>query len=705
MKTQLFKLLLISCLISYVDFTYGQNAPNAPSNFQAMPNPGENKIYLFWTDNADNETRFVISKEWIDEFDNSQEIIISADSTHYIDASVHPNIDYHYSLWAENEFGPSEEVYTNATIHVEAPPAPDIAVTQGALTSIQVSFVDNSNRESGYQIQHTSDSGLIFMQSFEIPGHALGDLVTASVSGYPHNTTVYVRVRGFAYSNGTKIYGAFSAVKSANTDSLPVNPSNFRDSIDVNKIVLRWNDNANNEAAYILVRYTGSYNPNIHTAFRLPANTNSYADNTVQPGVSYTYRLQAIDVYEDVPARYFFTAGRYVETSAIITPILAAPSDLRGGAIDAHSILFSYTDNSSNEDGFEVHYSVVSPNGPFEIKWLNDEDPDYEINLGGLDGFDANTTVYFKVRAVLFANNYLDTIYSDFSNLAEVTTDDLEPLPAPLAHLATFVSPTSFTANWESVDNAAYYKLYVFTVNDSTPLSGYYGIPVWDISMTVDGTKPSKRYAYYVVAVNSDVTSEPSNTIRVTKIKNLTLRTVCSDNPTVRRRWKVINNNPITVDVWWLVNNTSQAGTHHATTGESYFYTQTVGGNNRITITWEDDEFLDHNSSKTSTWKPCVDDSTARSYEVIAETQNENSPFSIVAYPNRVIDKLHLRVQSETTADVAIEIINLQGERLVKREGKTNTELEFDMSVYTSGIYLVKAQQTKQHASVKIFKE
>jgi hypothetical protein len=488
MKKQLFKLALPAIFLFVSKSLVAQDGPNAPSGFTAIPSSTAYEIHLSWSDNSNNETRFIIYKEWVDEFVNSADIILSANATAYVDTEVQPNVAYHYSLWSENDFGTSVEVYANATVSVQTPPAPtNFSVTTGPLTSIQVNFTDNSDLETGYQIQHAADPDQSIFESYVIPGDTMGDVVTTFVKDYPHNFTVYVRVRAFRNDNGTYIYGPFTPLLSATTDDYPAEPSNFNSVVEDNNIRLSWPDNATNEAAYILVRYTGDYNPNFHTAFRLPANTTTYLDSTAQEGVAYTYRLQAIDVYEDVPGHYFFTEGRFVETSATIYAALPAPSNLHGGAYSPNDILFAYTDNSLNETGFEVFYSTISPTGPFEINWLEDEDPDYEINLGGLHGFEPNTTVYFKVRAVLISPDYMDTLYSNFSNLASVETLPTDVPAAPLALLATYVTPTSFVANWESVEFGDHYELYVFSINDSIPLTGYNGIEVWGTSLAVSG--------------------------------------------------------------------------------------------------------------------------------------------------------------------------------------------------------------------------
>ncbi len=63
-------------------------------------------------------------------------------------------------------------------------------------------------------------------------------------------------------------------------------------------------------------------------------------------------------------------------------------------------------------------------------------------------------------------------------------------------------------------------------------------------------------------------------------IANLNLTSMCSDDPATERRWRIRNPNPFGVEVWWHVYGTSQRDTLIAPPGDSFFFTQTVGGAN-----------------------------------------------------------------------------------------------------------------------------
>lgn len=81
-------------------------------------------------------------------------------------------------------------------------------------------------------------------------------------------------------------------------------------------------------------------------------------------------------------------------------------------------------------------------------------------------------------------------------------------------------------------------------------------------------------------------------------IKSLKLTSMCSNDPTVTRRWRVRNSNDVTLEVSWEVYGTGQSGYHTAPPGDSFFETSTVGGPNTTIIRW-----LDHNGVSRSTVK------------------------------------------------------------------------------------------------------
>lgn len=72
-------------------------------------------------------------------------------------------------------------------------------------------------------------------------------------------------------------------------------------------------------------------------------------------------------------------------------------------------------------------------------------------------------------------------------------------------------------------------------------------------------------------------------------VKDLNLTSECSFNES-ERRWRVTNPNDFTVEVNWVVYNTTQTGTLQATPGLTYFTTQAMAGPNTTIIRWTNEK-------------------------------------------------------------------------------------------------------------------
>jgi hypothetical protein len=99
-----------------------------------------------------------------------------------------------------------------------------------------------------------------------------------------------------------------------------------------------------------------------------------------------------------------------------------APSNLTATANSYSDISLAWQDNSTNENGWEVHRSTTGPTGTFTLfttyPWPN-------TTAGGNGGLQGSTEYCYKVRS--YKAQGRQASYSDFSNVACATT-----LPAPV---------------------------------------------------------------------------------------------------------------------------------------------------------------------------------------------------------------------------------------------------------------------------------
>jgi len=138
-------------------------------------------------------------------------------------------------------------------------------------------------------------------------------------------------------------------------------------------------------------------------------------------------------------------------------------------------------------------------------------------------------------KYTVVANN--GTLDTSPSNEISVTTSNVSEFFAPVATDATTVTKTSFKANWNAVDTATSYKLYVDNVLTYTGSNRYF---------TVNNLQRNSTHKYKVIANNGTVDTLASNEITVTTLDTSVLQApVATDATTVKRTSFIANWNSV----------------------------------------------------------------------------------------------------------------------------------------------------------------
>ena len=136
--------------------------PTAPIGLGAVPASGS-EVYLNWTNTANNETGFTLTRATDSLF--TQNVVvqnIAAAPFYYTDfaAGLSPGNTYYYKIQASNSSGLSSSSNTASASIPQVPPAPtDASAVQNGNT-IEVSWTDNAGPFAlGYQISRSVDGG------------------------------------------------------------------------------------------------------------------------------------------------------------------------------------------------------------------------------------------------------------------------------------------------------------------------------------------------------------------------------------------------------------------------------------------------------------------------------------------------------------------------------------------------------------------
>jgi hypothetical protein len=239
-------------------------------------------------------------------------------------------------------------------------------------------------------------------------------VVIQSLSGSNTSFTDQGLLPGTLYVYRLEAVSAAGVVAASNSVSeqtgsppAPAAPSQLSAQNGSGGVVLTWLDNATNENGYRIERCMGAGCSNFQEVATVGANVTTHTLTGLAPATSYSFRLRAQGAS---------AASGYSNTASVLTPPLviipAAPSNLSGVATTAFQINLSWSDNASNENGFELeHCAGAGCTNFIKIAGLGANATSYTHS-----GLAAGSTHRYRIRAMAGLS------YSGYSNVATVTT-------------------------------------------------------------------------------------------------------------------------------------------------------------------------------------------------------------------------------------------------------------------------------------------
>ncbi|HET9234008.1 MAG TPA: fibronectin type III domain-containing protein, partial [Candidatus Eisenbacteria bacterium] len=206
---------LDSPLTSSITATTSNAAPNPPSNPSATT-ISSSQINLSWTDNSSNETGFEIKRATDSGFTQNVAWIGGIQGTSYSSTGLSPSTTYYYKVRAEGTT--QDSAYSSAVNATTDPsgqtiPNPPSGLNANAVSGsrIDLTWTDNSNNETGFEVKRATDSG--FTQNVVWIGNIQG--TSFSNTGLSASTTYYYKVR----AEGVAGKSAYSSTVNETTDS------------------------------------------------------------------------------------------------------------------------------------------------------------------------------------------------------------------------------------------------------------------------------------------------------------------------------------------------------------------------------------------------------------------------------------------------------------------------------------------------------
>jgi len=469
-----------------------QNPPPAdPSDLTATA-ISSSQIDLTWTDNSGNESGFSLERSVDSSFSSVTAISLDAEVTSYQDTGLHPDTAYHYRVKATSaNWGASGYSVATARTDPVAPIVPGgLAAIAISSSQINVSWVDNSGNETGFEVDRATDVAGPWSQ-IAAPGVGASSY---SDNGLSPSITYYYRVRATNAAGDSPDSDIASATTGA---TAPTAPSSLVASVvSANQIDLSWVDASQNETGFEIDRATNAAGPWSQIAAPA-AGVTTYTDNGLNAATTYYYRVRAANAAGDSPNSNTANA-----TTAATAP--GAPSDLAASVVSASQINLAWADNSNNETGFEVD-RAASASGPWTMVATRAAGTTSFSDIG----LNAATTYYYRVRATNGSGD------SPNSNTANATTQQTPPT-APNSLTASAASASQINLSWTDNSN----NETGFEIDRATSATG----PWSQIASTAAGTTvfsdnglaAASTYYYRARATNVAGDSPHSNSANAT---------------------------------------------------------------------------------------------------------------------------------------------------------------------------------------------
>ena len=365
---------------------------------------------MSWKDNSNNETKFVTQFSY-DGVKWNRGGETAANVTSRVATGVAPNRKYYFRVAAYNEAGYSGWTYGEYQTPPAVPAAPTKLVFTGYSAknrTVQMSWTDNSDDETGFVVQYSVDGGLTWRNSA-----VLGANVTSRVATSISENCVYrFRVAAKnAYGLSEWLEGAYEAADTPNPNLAAPSALVFSDYSSVKKTArMSWTDNSNNETSFV-VQYSVDGGFSWRDAATLGKNVTSRVATGLSPGRDYHFRVAA----QNAAGRSEWLYGK-VGADGVVNENLSAPSALKFSnySSESQTVKMTWKDNSKDELGFLVQYSVDGG-----ATWRDSATLGANVSTRQASGLVPNRVYNFRVAA-FNSDGYSAWVYGEFQTPSQI---------------------------------------------------------------------------------------------------------------------------------------------------------------------------------------------------------------------------------------------------------------------------------------------
>ena len=299
----------------------------APSNLQGV-GMLTSRIDLTWTDNATNETGYLLQRAPDNAGAAGTYALIAtlpAGSQAYSNTGLNANTRYWYRTRAVNASDTSAYAPATSVSTLVGPPAPsNLVASPVSATQMTLTWTDNTTTEAGFTVERAPTvSGAA--GTFVAIATLAPDAVSYTDAGLTQNTRYWYRVRAFE----TVDVSAYSNVANATTlQTAPTAPTTLQPTaMSATRVDLTWTDRSNNETGFSIERapdvagVAGTY----AEVATVGANVATYSNTGLTAGTRYWYRVAAYN-----------TAGNSAYSNVVNATTLVGPAVRTDVYLHAH---------------------------------------------------------------------------------------------------------------------------------------------------------------------------------------------------------------------------------------------------------------------------------------------------------------------------------------------------------------------------------
>ena len=383
--------------------------------------------------------------------------------------------------------------FDNAGLTVSTPvglPAAPSGLTATAASSSQInlSWTNNATNQTGFEIYQATNSNFTQNLTTVTVG---ANATTYAATGLSAGTTYYYQVQAINAIGSS----ADSSPASATTlGGVPIAPSGLTAAAaSSSEIDLSWTNNASNQTGFQIDQATNSGFTQNLTTVTVGANVTTYAATGLSAGTTYYYQVRAINAIGS-------SADSSPASATTLGNVPTAPSGLTATADSSSAIDLSWTNNASNQTGFQIDQATSSD----FTQNLTTVTVGANVTTYAATGLSAGTTYYYRVRAVDAAGD------SANSSPASATTQATVPA-APSGLTATAVSTSQINLTWTSnADNQTGFQIDQATSSDFT--RNLTTVTVGANATTYSATGLSSYTTYYYRVRAIDLAGDSANT-------------------------------------------------------------------------------------------------------------------------------------------------------------------------------------------------